>query len=574
MTVESNAASLSETKFQGVILGAAFGDALGWPQEGRARNSTKSRNAALSFSDWVKRSGGRFQPHEETIPAGSYSDDTQLIIAGARARLFYLQWWQYLATVELPLWTLYERGGGGASLRAARLWLKGAPPWEANEADRSRYYAAGGNGVAMRVAPHVLLGVGQQTFHRVAQDVAADGVITHGHPEALVGGLAYAYALWYAVRNTRTLDYGELLRAMLKNVAAWSTWPDIEAMWPSWLANAERYGFEGRWASAVSNMLERINIGLESLDAGALSIDNETMQKLGCFSRDISGAGTVAAAAAIYLASRHAAGPLEGVMTAAYAKGSDTDTIASMTGALGGAISGTDWIGGLIHQIQDARYLNQLAWDLAAGPSQQLERFEAVNTRQLTNIVAELAASEGPISLPVGFPKTARPANLVKSKSRTLKSQSWVLEAPKAPTIIVKKLSKISPSGKGPQSQTSFPFDASELEGGSNAVFAGICLLSADLDRSVWFYNSVLGLPVLARSQSQVQLDHHLVLRRSAKREPAGTGTVVYVRHKDLDWCMDRLSAADIEASDTGSGNRRKITCFDPDGRTVELIET
>jgi len=366
MSAERDTARLSEMKFQGVIIGAAFGDALGWPQEGRAKNTSASKKTALSFSDWVKRSGGRFQPHEEIIPAGTYSDDTQLIIAAARARLHYLDWWQYMARVELPLWTLYERGGGGASLRAARLWLKGIPPWEASSADRGRYYDAGGNGVAMRVAPHVLLGAHGE-FKEVARTVIADGVITHGHPEALVGALAYAFALWYAVQNRRTLDYGELLGALQKHQAEWSTWPNIDAMWPKWLERAQRHDFESRWGKAIQNMLERLSIGGESLEAGALSLDRETMERIGCFDRKVLGAGTVAAAAAIYLASRHAVGPLEGVLTAAYAKGADTDTIASMTGALCGATSGTEWIGTLMHQVQDARYLHHLSWELAAG---------------------------------------------------------------------------------------------------------------------------------------------------------------------------------------------------------------
>ncbi len=573
MSVERSAANVSEMKFQGVILGAAFGDALGWPQEGRAQNSSSAKKAALSLSEWVKRSGGRFQPHEEVIPAGTYSDDTQLIIAGARARLHHVDWWQYLARVELPLWTLYERGGGGASLRAARLWLKGLSPWEASSSDRDGYYQAGGNGVAMRVAPHVLLGAGDERFDSVAQAVVADGVTTHGHPEALVGALAYAFALWYAVRVNRTLDYGELLGALRKHQAEWATWPDIDAMWPAWLERARHYDFENRWGDAVSNMIERLTISAESLEAGALSLDRETMQRIGCFDKAIIGAGTVAAAAAIYLASRHAAGPLEGVLTAAYAKGSDTDTIASMTGALCGATSGTEWIGALLHQVQDARYLHQLAQELAANRGRKSNDFEVISAKALAKIVTELGTGKKNVSLPHGFPTNARPTNLVRSKSRSLKSASWLLEAPNAPTIVIKKLSKASTSNDGQVTQPLLHFGNPLQQQQASVVFAGICLVSIDLDRSVEFYNLILGLPVLTRTQNQVRLDHFLVLRQSENKEPAGTGTIVFIRHRDLDGCIERLNANGIEASDSGKGDRRKITCFDPDGRTVELIE-
>jgi len=104
---------MDNAKFTGVILGAAFGDALGWPHESRARNLTASMRGALHFVEWAKQSGGKFQPHKEWIPAGSYSDDTQLLIAIARSKLNALDWWNYFASVELPFWTLYERGGGG-----------------------------------------------------------------------------------------------------------------------------------------------------------------------------------------------------------------------------------------------------------------------------------------------------------------------------------------------------------------------------------------------------------------------------------------------------------------------------
>ncbi len=198
-------------KFEGVILGGALGDALGWPHELRARGSIDFSQGKLVLESWTKRSGGRFQPHEEIIDAGSYSDDTQLVIAVSRSRLRHRIWWQYLAKVELPFWTIYQRGGGGAALRAARLLLKGILPWESRAIDRRKYFDAGGNGVAMRIAPHCLLGFSDPDFGRIAKNVFVDGVLTHGHPTGLVGALAFAYALWTALRKTGTLEYGQLV---------------------------------------------------------------------------------------------------------------------------------------------------------------------------------------------------------------------------------------------------------------------------------------------------------------------------------------------------------------------------
>src|SRR6185437_15856824 len=127
-------------KFEGVILGAAIGDALGWPHEDRARRASGSNHRNGFFEPWIKRSGGRFQPHEERIDPGSYSDDTQLIIAVARSRLRGNSWWRYLAEIEFPFWTIYHRGAGGASLRAASLLSKHVLPWESPAIDRKKYF--------------------------------------------------------------------------------------------------------------------------------------------------------------------------------------------------------------------------------------------------------------------------------------------------------------------------------------------------------------------------------------------------------------------------------------------------
>jgi len=221
--------------------------------------------------------------------------------------------------------------------------------------------------------------------------------------------------------------------------------------------------------------------------------------------------------------------------------------------------------------------MDQSAVTQKTGHSRQIKgtnSFNAIDSKQLTKIIAEATAEKNPMSLPHGFPTHPRRANLVLSKSRSLKSDSWILESPDTPTIIIKKLSKVSPSSGNEPVQPSLHFGSSDHQRQEGAALAGICLFSIDLDKSVEFYNSVLGLPVLARSQSQVQLDHHLVLRKGEIKVPAGAGTIVFIRHSDLDGCLRRLSASRIEVSDSGKGNRRKITCLDPDGRTVELIET
>ena len=52
-------------------------------------------------------------------------------------------------------------------------------------------------------------------------------------------------------------------------------------------------------------------------------------------------------------------------MEAAFAYGADTDTIASMTGGLLGAVVGLEWLGDYAVQVQDAQYLRMLGERLA-----------------------------------------------------------------------------------------------------------------------------------------------------------------------------------------------------------------
>ena len=388
-------------KFEGVILGAALGDALGWPHEGRARGSIELSQGKLSLVSWTKRSGGRFQPHDEIIDTGSYSDDTQLIIAVSRSRLKHRIWWQYFAKVELPFWTIYQRGGGGASLRASRLLLKGVLPWESGAIDRRKYFDAGGNGVAMRIAPHCLLGAADPDFNRIAQNVFADGVLTHGHPIGLVGALAFAYALWIALRKTGTLEYGQLIEEVRSASDLWSNVPNIQDYWPTWGDAAKRNGFYDKWGKSVAELRRQLEIASAGLVTGALDFDEEIMGNIGCFDKKISGAGTVAAATAIFLASKHAVAPMEGVARAALAKGADTDTIASMTGAIAGAINGTDWFLPFSNKIQDNRYLSELALKLCMNTQETDFEWKPVTEADIDLLFLALGKGVAEVTCPL-----------------------------------------------------------------------------------------------------------------------------------------------------------------------------
>src|ERR1700719_2758265 len=163
MNSGNGASTKASEKALGAFLGAAVGDALGWPNEMPARRvrnkNIEAENPATGFEIWHRRSGGRFMPHEEIIRAGEYSDDTQLLLCSARSLLHGSVWLNHLVFKELPAWRVYQRGGGGATNRAVDIWMRGQPPWSLRDDLKVKaYFDAGGNGVAMRIMPHAVLG--------------------------------------------------------------------------------------------------------------------------------------------------------------------------------------------------------------------------------------------------------------------------------------------------------------------------------------------------------------------------------------------------------------------------------
>jgi hypothetical protein len=76
-----------------------------------------------------------------------------------------------------------------------------------------------------------------------------------------------------------------------------------------------------------------------------MSNTEETLERIGCTDPKINGSGTVSAVAAVYLASRFGARPVDGLLSAAFLRKADTDTLAPLTDALPGAPHGTRWLG-------------------------------------------------------------------------------------------------------------------------------------------------------------------------------------------------------------------------------------
>lgn len=350
-------------KYFGSLFGAVIGDAVGWPQEDRSSNLEKAVKPSVKLRAWKRRSGKNPYYYEEIIGAGSYSDDSQLIFATARS-LKKNNWFSHFVKVELPIWPAYERGGGGATKRAALMWGNAIKPWTINKkTDLRKYFEAGGNGVAMRISPHVYYNINNS--EEITQQVFLNGIATHGHPRALLSSILYAWALQYLIKKETSLEYGELVEYLLREKSNWSKFPKINKL-DDWLEAAntftnDKYG--QLWEDTASELVNGLEVIKKALENGFVDKTTDTLAKLKCFDFKVRGAGTVACLVSIYIASKYASNPSKGLLRLAFNGKSDADTNASMVGGLFGAIEGTEWIDQEWYDVQDYIYIKSLVSD-------------------------------------------------------------------------------------------------------------------------------------------------------------------------------------------------------------------
>lgn len=348
----SNIPSIRE-KCTGALLASAIGDSLGWPYEFRARNVQNNLSMGDGhFIDWNRKSGGRYWSHSETILAGEYSDDTQMILAVSRSIISGCGWKEYFSFKELPYWLKYERGGGNAIKRAAKNYRDHHFPWMSSSA--KDYYNAGGNGAAMRILPHVIAHANSQDVEQLLDDVFANSIITHGHPRAILGATCYAFALHTILQKKDILQYGELINIIIENSPVWGRYREYVAP-TEWETSKDLhidYNYMEVWYECVQNMVDQLAFINNSIKKGLLVNDKTVLTGLKCFDKE-NGAGDVAVLTSLYLTSKYANNPLLGIKVAAYTVGIDTDTIACITGGLLGMLRGTTWIPVEWRMLQD-----------------------------------------------------------------------------------------------------------------------------------------------------------------------------------------------------------------------------
>ncbi len=354
---------MSNYKEQRIIhsaLWAAYGDALGFITELADVKVLKSRTGQDKITkvcDWKRRLGGLYGPTVD-MPAGTYSDDTQLRLASSRSinvdGHFAIQ---SFSKIEIPVWQSYALGAGRGSKVAAAALAKKSTVWFSNfySDKKTKYVDAGGNGGVMRIQPHIWSAKNLLDPNSFLLDVIKNTLVTHGHPRAVAGSVLHALSLADTLRNESvpnceklhslnewTLEIPKIIKRDLNLNTSWI--PQFEAEFGKSAEEAYQDVHEeiealinivDKWSKAKGNYSDLVT---------ALDLTNES----------IRGSGTLTAVAA------SAASTLIGNMTlesllieVSNSLGTDTDSIATMIGAICGLINNEQ----PPHPIQDSDYI-------------------------------------------------------------------------------------------------------------------------------------------------------------------------------------------------------------------------
>jgi ADP-ribosylglycohydrolase len=280
---------------------------------------------------WTRRIGGRSGVQVD-LPAGCYSDDTQLRLATSRAIGSAGFDVEAFAKVELTVWPAYGLGGGRATKAAAVSAAKTTTAWFANT--YPGWQDAGGNGAAMRVQPHVWASRSPEARSYVV-DVVRNAVCTHSHPRGIIGAVFHALALGHALDHDAPpshTDVSGLLATLGEVPRLIDSDLELSQYWrPTWEREAG-VPFGDAWGGAVAEVSDALN-KVSKVEGSVVEGYEECLRVLDLRSPSSRGSGLLTAVAACWLA-WSTDDPLEAMVVAANALGSDTDSIATMAGAL------------------------------------------------------------------------------------------------------------------------------------------------------------------------------------------------------------------------------------------------
>lgn len=334
---------------QNSALWAAYGDALGFMTEFATASVVRSKygkTLVTELQPWTRGVGGRFGV-QVLLPKGCYSDDTQLRLATSRAVMtngtFDLE---AFARVELPVWTAYALGGGRSTKAASVHLATSGVSWSTNFYDTkgAAYTSAGGNGAAMRIQPLVWSARDWADPQTYVSSVVRNAVCTHGHPKALLGAVFHAVTLATALRTGRVPEPKDLetlaSQAGLETFKAIDSDKLLSSIWVGvWERTAAR-SFERALRDANDDLRRDLGrAGAVPISSSFTATYGALANALDAFSDGNRGSAISTAVLSAYLAWLTRDEPNQTAIVSTNALGTDTDTVASLAGALVGAIA-------------------------------------------------------------------------------------------------------------------------------------------------------------------------------------------------------------------------------------------
>ena len=365
------------------MLWSAYGDALGFITELASSSMVRSRvgtSRVEKLSSWTRRIGGKFGINK-ILPSGCYSDDTQLRLATCRAirgdGTFDVE---VFAKIELPVWRAYALGGGTNTKTAAQFLAKSNFHWNNNfySTKSCRYINGGGNGAAMRIQPHVWAAPESKLQSLLVRDIIRNAVTTHGHPRGIIGAVFHGLCLRYALLSRKLpspVEWNKMLHEMQSIRDVFRDDDELENFWVSAWEREAGQSLHEALATTLSELndhiieCQRVLVKLEDKASLLDPLDYyiEIVKQFDCFSKENRGSGTKTALLASFLPLAFKDGLLCSLHAGVNLLNTDTDTIASMAGALIGAVALYD----PPEPVLDIAYLGQ-----------QAQRLEMLSHRQ------------------------------------------------------------------------------------------------------------------------------------------------------------------------------------------------
>jgi ADP-ribosylglycohydrolase len=336
------------------MVWAAYGDALGFITElCKSKSDVQRRTGGIDrvtgLVPWVRRVGSDFGSDIE-LPVGCYSDDTQLRLATSRSirgdGFFDVE---TFSKVELPVWLSYALGAGVGTKAAAASLKKRSVQWHSNfyKSKDVQYIDSGGNGSVMRIQPHVWSAPASKREAEIIKDVIRNTVVTHGHCRAIVGAAFHALCLRRALTNRNIpgpSDWISVLQMLECIPDVIRSDEDLAIYWlPRWEKDSRQTIRE-----AVDHCVEELRRDIQMAEDGLPKTEeydktgesySKLVRQLGCLNGPFVGSAPKTALLASYLSYVFKDRPHNGLVEAVNLIGSDTDTIATMAGAIMGVVA-------------------------------------------------------------------------------------------------------------------------------------------------------------------------------------------------------------------------------------------